>query len=52
MVGWERLELSANGLKGHCSTTELPTHADSVVLKSGGATGTRTLNPLLAKQVL
>ena len=25
MVGWARLELATNGLKGHCSTTELPT---------------------------
>ncbi len=24
-VGWERLELSTNALKGRCSTIELPT---------------------------
>ena len=29
MVGRERLELSANGLKGRCSTIELPTHVDA-----------------------
>jgi hypothetical protein len=29
MVGRERLELSANGLKGRCSTIELPTHMDA-----------------------
>ena len=29
MVGRERLELSANGLKGRCSTIELPTRVDA-----------------------
>ena len=29
MVGRERLELSANGLKGRCSTIELPTRMDA-----------------------
>ena len=27
VVGWERLELSTNGLKGRCSTIELPTRS-------------------------
>ncbi len=32
MVGRERIELSTNGLKGRCSTVELPAYWPSICL--------------------
>ncbi len=56
MVGGAGVEPAANWLKANCSTTELPTRMGLLICNRirdfGGAKGTRTLNPLLAKQVL
>ncbi len=41
MVGWQGFEPWTNGLKGRCSTTELPTHASDDGGSKGGSTKQR-----------
>ena len=42
VVGWQGFEPWTNGLKGRCSTTELPTHASDDGSSKGGSTKQRS----------